>query len=102
VTEEEDRLEAAHKALLAREIQACIKRLPEEVQVCLQLRKNKGLPYDVIAREVGATKAAVAMRIKRARAFLRKELAERGFDLSEFFKRSKRISKPEGLPEAGS
>jgi len=69
-------LEALEGADLARRLEALLESLPEKQRRALVLKRFGDLSYQEIAEVMETTPSAVDGLIKRARQFLRKELAD--------------------------
>jgi RNA polymerase sigma-70 factor, ECF subfamily len=61
----------AHAALLRRDLDAALRRLPERLRHVLVLRELYDLPHEEIARALGITEGAAKVRLHRARRRLR-------------------------------
>lgn len=63
------------------EVNACLARLPDRTREFWRMRWEEGMSHSAIARAFGTTEGAVTMRIKRARAFIERELKAKGMTL---------------------
>jgi RNA polymerase sigma factor (sigma-70 family) len=84
IAREELDLIGKRRETISKEVRACIAHLPPDRRECVRLKLDKKFSYERIAREMKISLGATAMRLKRAKEFVLKELAEKGIDVTGF------------------